>query len=591
MLNKTSLETKFTFLICIMVLIFSCLLGGAVILARYVSKNETEISIEEKLSGYQSIKDSMQNALKEQASFFAGLPELQRIYALQDEREARKQLRVLITPILKSWATSMNASVEDLRVHFHKAPAISFLRIWRKEGAGDGGDDLSSFRQSVLAVHQTHSAVSGFEIGSGGVVVRGIAPIISGDEYLGSTEVFLKVEKLYDLASSHQKADYGLYINKEKVSLIKQRDGFVEQGNFVGVTSTSPELLKLINEEELSKATSKATFKRVDNYMIGMFPAKDYSGKSIGVQLIKYNAAKNFMIVRNIYIGVITSAILFIFLGIFTKLLARSIVRAIKLLVEEVNIGSEKITRTANEVATSARELAEGSSEQAATLQEISASVEEIAAMAGNNNNNAEEAAVVSSTVERTSSNGSKVMKQMETTVEMIKQAADETSIIIRTIDEIAFQTNLLALNAAVEAARAGEAGKGFAVVAEEVRNLAQRSADAAKDTSDKIQHSITLAEEGVNVSKEIADSLYEIRDQAVKSASITKEISSASNEQTTGLNQLSSAVIQLDKFTQHNAAMSEQSSAASDELSSQASSMKEAIEKMLILVNGASNH
>ena len=159
----------------------------------------------------------------------------------------------------------------------------------------------------------------------------------------------------------------------------------------------------------------------------------------------------------------------------------------------------------------------------------------------------------------------------MSSAIDKIKVSADETSKILKTIDEIAFQTNLLALNAAVEAARAGEAGKGFAVVAEEVRNLAQRSSEAAKNTAEMIEGSVANAEDGVKLSTEVAGVLKEIVDGVLNTGTLVDEIATAAREQANGLEQVSTAVTELDKVTQQNASNSEESASAAEELSSQA--------------------
>jgi methyl-accepting chemotaxis protein len=178
-------------------------------------------------------------------------------------------------------------------------------------------------------------------------------------------------------------------------------------------------------------------------------------------------------------------------------------------------------------------------------------------------------------------------MEEMARAIEKIKASSDETAQIIKTIDEIAFQTNLLALNAAVEAARAGDAGKGFAVVAEEVRNLAQRSAGAAKDTAEKIKQSKTLADQGVLVSSQVGSALTKIREHAVHSADLAKEIAASSKEQSVAIDQVNSAVGELDKVTQQNSAAAEESSAASEELTAQAATLDEVVVELSRLVYG----
>src|SRR5690606_549888 len=159
-----------------------------------------------------------------------------------------------------------------------------------------------------------------------------------------------------------------------------------------------------------------------------------------------------------------------------------------------------------------------------------------------------------------------------------IKGSADQTAKIVKTIDEIAFQTNLLALNAAVEAARAGDAGKGFAVVAEEVRSLAQRSAEAAKSTAELIEGSVKNAEAGVRLSDEVARQLGDIVAGAEKVSDIVAEIAAASAEQAKGIGQINGAISQINQITQQNAANSEQSAAAAEELSAQAGQLADMV-------------
>jgi methyl-accepting chemotaxis protein len=182
---------------------------------------------------------------------------------------------------------------------------------------------------------------------------------------------------------------------------------------------------------------------------------------------------------------------------------------------------------------------------------------------------------------------GNREMREMAESMNEIKKSSDQISKVIKVIDDIAFQTNILALNAAVEAARAGEAGMGFAVVAEEVRNLAQRSAQAAKDTAAMIENNIELSDRGVNVTQRVQEALNEVTAQAKKISELMAEIAASSQEQSQGISQINSAIAQMETVVQQNAANAEESASASEELSAQAQNLKEMVRQLVILVYG----
>ena len=269
-------------------------------------------------------------------------------------------------------------------------------------------------------------------------------------------------------------------------------------------------------------------------------------------------------------------------------LITRSIVRPINRIITGLTDGAEQTASAANQVSSASQSLAQGTGEQAAAIEETISSVEEMTSMIKQNAGNADEAKGLSATATGDADKGGEAMGRMSSAIDDIKKSSDETAKIVKTIDEIAFQTNLPALNAAVEAARAGEAGKGFAVVAEEVRNLAQRSAEAARSTADMIEGSVKNADNGVQISKEVGESLEGIATGSRKVNDLIAEIAAAGNEQSQGIDQINQAVSQMDQVTQSNAANAEESASASEELSAQAEQLQSIVQELASLVGGS---
>ena len=268
-------------------------------------------------------------------------------------------------------------------------------------------------------------------------------------------------------------------------------------------------------------------------------------------------------------------------------LITKGIVSALGTVIRGLGEGASQVKSAAGQVAQSSQSMAEGASTQASSLEETSASLEEMASMTRQNADNANQANTLMGEAKDLVLKGTQSMKRMSEAIGDIKKSSDQTAKIIKTIDEIAFQTNLLALNAAVEAARAGDAGKGFAVVAEEVRNLAQRSAEAAKNTSALIEGSQKNSDNGVVVSAEVAQILDAIAASSQKVAQLIGEVSAASKEQAQGIDQVNTAVAQMDQVTQSNAANSEEAAAASEELSAQANELDEMVGSLTSIVQG----
>ena len=255
-------------------------------------------------------------------------------------------------------------------------------------------------------------------------------------------------------------------------------------------------------------------------------------------------------------------------------ILSRSITSVTQSISKALLTNSEYVSSSSKELAAGSQALAAGSSQQAASVEQISASLEEISSMVKQNADNATQAKRLTETAGDAVDATSKSMQRSLEASEAIAKASNETSKIIKTIDEIAFQTNLLSLNAAVEAARAGEAGAGFAVVADEVRGLSMRSAEASKRTAELIEQTIEKVREGIDIFNETGKSIDDVVHQTHKIQQLIEEIAAASDEQSKGIEQINRGVSEMEKVIQQNAANSEESAASTEELYGQATEM-----------------
>jgi methyl-accepting chemotaxis protein len=284
------------------------------------------------------------------------------------------------------------------------------------------------------------------------------------------------------------------------------------------------------------------------------------------------------------YVG--TPLALLILAGV-AFVVARSIPRPFAIIIQDLRAATLSNVESAAQVSGASQDLASGASQQAASLEETSASLEELTSTTRRNAESAGNARTAASATLASADQGVVQMQAMQASMEGIRAASMEITKILKTIDEIAFQTNILALNAAVEAARAGEAGAGFAVVADEVRSLARRSADAAKETAQRIDDCVSRSQQGATASHDVAARFSSIQGQIRQLNEVVAEIAAASQEQSSGLSEISNALSQIDQITQSNAASAEETASAAEEMNAQAESMSASVRGLETLVGG----
>jgi methyl-accepting chemotaxis protein len=288
----------------------------------------------------------------------------------------------------------------------------------------------------------------------------------------------------------------------------------------------------------------------------------------------------------SLYTGIIALIVGVVISWVMITSLNKQVRRA----VSELTEGAEQIASAATQVSASSQSLAQGSCEQAASIEETSASSEEINSMARKNMDNSRSTASLVGQSQEMFSKTNRQLEEMIVSMDEINESSGKISKIIKVIDEIAFQTNILALNAAVEAARAGEAGMGFAVVADEVRSLAQRSAQAAKDTAILIEESISKSNGGKVKVDQVASAIRGITENSSKIKTLVDEVSLGSEEQSRGLEQIARAITQMEHVTQTTAANAEESAAAAEELNAQSEALRDVVARLNAMISGQSH-
>ena len=410
-----------------------------------------------------------------------------------------------------------------------------------------------------------------------------------------SVPVLSKTGQFIGTVTSALKLDF----ISEKINAVKVgKTGFPFMVGKDGMTISHPDA-KHVLETNLSRLKGMEAFvgkmmsqqTGVDGYVfdgiekIAGYAPVALTGWSIGVTQPADEFLAAAKAIRNVIllVGAIFMALTIIAVMFF----ARSVSKPINAVIEGLNEGAEQVVSASGQISSAGQSMAEGASEQAASIEETSSSLEEMSSMTKQNADNASQADGLMKESNKVVVLANESMQKLIESMRDISRASEETSKIIKTIDEISFQTNLLALNAAVEAARAGEAGAGFAVVADEVRNLAMRAADAAKNTAGLIEDTVRKIHNGSEIVTRTNDAFSKVAVSASKVGELVAEISAASSEQAQGIEQVNTAVAEMDKVVQQNAANAEESASAAEEMNAQAEQMKGMVADLITVIAG----
>lgn len=424
------------------------------------------------------------------------------------------------------------------------------------------------------------------QIGDREVFLTSMAvPIIVEGRFLGVAGVDVSLETFQqradELASRDQGIKLALISNNGTIAGVTGHPELVGQ-HFSKFDDDFSEDLKFIQQGKEAEIEDDGKLELITPIFFGGTETPWASHLSVPMSVI--TAEATMMMWKMVGLGLICLLVALVLLWVTAGGLAKPIIEAIL----NLSKGANRFSAIASEVACSSQQIAEGANEQASSFEQTSGALEEMSSMTGQNADNASTCNSMMGQTKQTVIDGGVAVKEMSGAMSQINISSEETRRIIKTIEEIAFQTNLLALNAAVEAARAGDAGRGFAVVADEVRSLAQRAAEAAKDTSQLIQGTVDRIKGGTRIVQELETNFRSITQGTDEVAALVAEIASASREQARGIEQVNMAITQVDQVTQNNASSAQLSAATSQELSAQAAQVEIIVQSLIDIVGRA---
>ncbi|MGV8079116.1 MAG: methyl-accepting chemotaxis protein [Syntrophales bacterium] len=467
---------------------------------------------------------------------------------------------------------------------------VAFVTVADRDGVviGRGHSDKSGDRiTDQVNVKNALSGKASTGVEPGAVVkfsLRAGHPVLQGGRVIGSvtTGFDLSTNAFVDGIKTRFGVESTIFQGDTRIATTIMRDG----KRAVGTKMDNPRVLEAV----LQKSGQFLDKNRIlnKNFHTAYWPIKNVDGKTVGMFFI----GKDLDLMSRVLSGILMYNFLaLLIIGAImiaaSFFLIRSITRPINRATAGLTDSSDQVASASAQVSATAQHLAEGANDQASSLQQTSSSLEKMSSMTRQNAGSASQADALMKQANSVVKKANDSMEHLTGSMREITAASEETSKIIKTIDEIAFQTNLLALNAAVEAARAGEAGAGFAVVAEEVRNLAMRAAEAAKNTSGLIEGTVRKIREGSELVGETSEAFNEVAVSSAKVGELVGEISAASSEQAQGIEQINKAVTEMDKVTQQTAASAEESASASEEMTAQAQQMKSYVADLATVIGG----